>query len=118
MEVTSQGCGKQSHSGIEVEGEFPRLTSSNDPDQLIRQVAVGLKERTGADAIAGPFSLVRQIVCAERDQLLFAGCVSRTRLRCSEGDCACDMGHELPLFQPSPYARTARFSPAPDLYQQ
>ena len=43
-EVTSQGRGKKSHSGIKVEGEIAGRLLSDDVNEFVDQVSVGLKE--------------------------------------------------------------------------
>ena len=50
MKVT-EGCGKQSCSGVEIESQFPGLALGNDLNEVIGQVAIGLEKRSGADPV-------------------------------------------------------------------
>src|SRR5579863_1791070 len=58
MKVTSQGCGKQADSGVEIEREFTRASQGDDFYQLVDEVTVGLEEGSGADAMVGMTGVV------------------------------------------------------------
>ena len=57
-DVTGQGCGKQAHTGVEVEGQIAKAASGDDLDEIVGKEAVGLEESSGADPVGSRFRLI------------------------------------------------------------
>src|SRR5579864_382367 len=104
MNVTSQRCGKQSHSSIEVQSEFPRTALGHNPHQFIDKKAVGLKEGSSAHAVGGFLSSVSKMVCAGHKHFFRV----TGMFVCAENDYTGDFGHRRPpLLGPGSQGRPA-----------
>ena len=66
MKVTGQGCGKQPDARVQVESQFAGLACGYDLDQFIGEVAVGLKEGSGTDAVVRSLRLDKSMTVRQR----------------------------------------------------
>src|SRR5579862_4036452 len=116
MKVTSQGCGKQTCASIEVESMLAGLSRGNDLDELVGQMAVGLKKRSGANAVGGALRLIGQMSGTGGHQNFGRSRLAVSGIRFAEGHHASDRRERGAEFL-GPFAnrRAAGFAGACDL---
>ena len=60
MTERSQGCGKQAHTGIEIERQIAGTACRDDAYKFVDEKTVSLEERSGTDAVSAIYEQNRQ----------------------------------------------------------